>query len=264
MAVRRDSDASSFSSPSLCASASLQKAPTYDQPAMDSLSFIANLHATTLDTRPSAPLTLRPVRRHTRSSSISLKAKDLVKRSRSLFSSSSSSNSAPRTSVSSWTSRSEQEHAQARTDEQRSLSDQERNLVRTKLHMDERRPASVDLARKSREVVDRTISGCSGEAVGKKSSNATTLDPCWISVLIENGYVFPPRSSSHCDMDRSSDVDVAPSRASSILVHDLDAHAYEPKPCLTTSLDSDRSTTFATPIRPQLVPSGHEARQHVT
>lgn len=231
---------------------------------MDGLSFIATLHATTLDTRPSAPLTLRPVGRHTRTGSISLKAKDLVKRSRSLFSSSSSSTSAPRTSVSSWTSRSEQEHAMGREKVQSSWisqGEQECTTDRTQENLNEaqtsfRRTASVDLARgPASSPVERTASERRSETKSQKSGNAPQLEPSWISALVENGYIFPPRSSLHPDMDRSSDVDVAPSRASSILVHDLDSSADAPKLHFTSSLDSDRSATFANRSDHALVPS---------
>ena len=227
---------------------------------MDGIGFIATLHATTLDQQGSTPVLLKPVRRQNRSSSsgsISGRAKSLVNRSMSFFSTSSSSSTVTRTSISTSSPRSSEQGHEGFHKRSPSMLDSRSLLARSsssRLPSEEspRSPnqpnsPSLNNGRKTRGSVKHLTAPSSRlkdrYRCSSESRLDTPLDPTWISRLVDNGYISPPESlpptPPRCDIDIDSDIE--PSRASSMLDReletiDLDDSPRSPRPTLAPLL----------------------------
>lgn len=198
---------------------------------MEGFGFVASLHAATLDPRGSNTLLLKPTKRQSRSSSsgsISGKAKCFINRSRSFLStgSSSSSSSGTRTSLS-LSSFKGTEHGHRKRPNSTWLDGQSVFTSSTSSRI-----ASGDYKRSSQ--TSRTSFQHSNshhiqspQWHREESRPSTQLEETWISNLVDNGYVSPPKStpprlppsSEHDNAEFNPDME--PSRASSMLDRDL-------------------------------------------
>ncbi|SPO22654.1 uncharacterized protein UTRI_01332 [Ustilago trichophora] len=265
---------------------------------MDGIGFIANLHATTLDPQGSTSLLLKPVQSQSRVSSngsISGKAKNLISRSRSFFSASSSSSVATRTSISS-SSRTisdhghEGYHARSSMYESRSLT----NSSASSRLPSEEQPRSPKYSVPSpssnvRRMGNPTIRSTKSkhQSGGSTESNFDAqLDATWLSTLVDNGYITPPQSLpldlQRLSQDTDLNSDIEPSRASSMLDRDMVSISHDdsprllkpvPQPLLNLSiaeqvalsLEDDAQEPWSADcqslLRPQLIPGFAQTTQ---
>lgn len=225
---------------------------------MDGVGFIASLHATTLDSHGSELELLKPVRRQSRRSSresISDKAKNLVNKSKSFFSISSSSSTGTRTSQLAPSPRSS-DHGHAGCDKElHSLLDGHSIFASppsSRLPSEDRSwkfgqstPSPSSPMRKKLGSASRDCKHLAmDETIARIHSRCSTVLAChaqpdatWISILVDSGYISPPsspqpRSPSY---EIEIDSDVEPSRASSMLDRELISFSDDDSPHMLRS-----------------------------